>query len=134
MVVMTKTKMRIEVYRLVGILAHGMIPPHVENQPLIGTGKGMDLNAGRKNVARNGAAGAPGETATRITITIGRTTLGEAEAIGNGLTEIGEIMTRIDRGERGKMPTGTVAVKRAGAGEQAVNCLWTCCMTRRSRR
>ena len=81
-------------------------------------------------MARNGAAGAPGETATATTSTIARATLGEAEVIGNGPAEIGEITTGIGGGPRVKMPTGTVDMSMARAGERTVNCLQTSCMMR----
>jgi hypothetical protein len=128
---MTRTKIHVEAARAARILVHRMLAAVGENrQPPTGTGRGTDLNAGKKIVARNGAAGAPGETATEIAITSGWATLGEAVMIGNGPAEIGEIKIGIEGG--GKIRTGTVAVMLPGAGERALNYLRISCMAQRN--
>jgi hypothetical protein len=83
---------------------------------LTGTGiaTGPALTTG--NEMRNGAAGAPGETATGMADMTGQQTLGEAGTTGSGPVEIDEIKIVIEGMQR--IGTGTAGATSTGADER----------------
>jgi hypothetical protein len=95
-----------------------------KNAPQAGRGVGTGLAMPTERVTRNGAAAAPGETATGMADMTDRQTLEKIGTTGNGRVGIEEIAIAIEKGTR--TGTGTVVAMSIPADEWPGSCAFPC--------